>query len=329
MVSCSSSPAWNGIAFKDRLRGSAQLPFCARSVEILQINVGRRCNLSCRHCHLDAGPQRTESISWPILERCLKIARNPSITTIDITGGAPEMNPNLAAFIEKAAKLEKRLIVRSNLVILDEAPYRPLIDMYARFGVELVGSLPDLHAARADRQRGSGIFEREIAVLRELNSRGYGIEGHALKLDLVHNPVGAFLPGSQKTIEADYRQRLLSEFGIRFSTLFCITNNPVGRYLDFLVKSDNYEDYMCALVNAYNPCAAENAMCRSLVSVGWDGTLYDCDFNQALGLSVNHGAPDQVDRFDMEKLKNREIVIGNHCYACTAGAGSSCQGATQ
>jgi radical SAM/Cys-rich protein len=265
-------------------------------------------------------------MSWSVLKQCLEIARDPDIITIDITGGAPELNPNLSAFIEQAAQLDKRLIVRSNLVILDNAPYRQFIDLYARFRVEIVGSLPDVHAAKTDRQRGNGIFDREIAVLRELNSRGYGMENSPLKLDLVHTPVGAFLPGSQKTIEQDYRQKLLSEYGIRFSSLFCLTNNPIGRYREFLIQTDNYDDYMNALASAYNPCAAAHAMCRSLISVGWDGRLYDCDFNQALGHSVNNGVLDHIDHFDKEKLKQRILSVGNHCYACTAGAGSSCQG---
>jgi radical SAM/Cys-rich protein len=320
---------WSGTPFSERLRESGLHPLISRSIEVLQINVGLACNLSCKHCHLAAGPHRTESMSGPVMAKCLEIARNPSITTIDITGGAPELNPNLPRFLEQASRLNKRLIVRSNLVILDDSLYRQFIDLYARYGVEIVGSLPDLHAAKTDRQRGVGIFEREIAVLRELNSRGYGVDGSALKLDLVHNPVGAILPASQKTIERDYRSRLLSEYGIRFSSLFCLTNNPIGRYREFLLNSGNYEDYMCALAGAYNPCAAGNVMCRSLLSVGWDGRLYDCDFNQALGLSVNHGTPDHIDRFDMAALTQREIVVGNHCYACTAGAGSSCQGATQ
>jgi len=318
---------WTGAQFSERLRESGLLPLRARSVEILQINVGRRCNLSCRHCHLEAGPRRTESMPWPVLEKCLDIASDPSITAIDITGGAPELNPHLAAFIERAARLEKRIIVRSNLVILDKEPYRRFIDLYARCGVEVVGSLPDLHAAKTDRQRGPGVFERVIPALRELNSRGYGREGTGLSLDLAHNPVGAYLPGPQKVLEEEYRRRLLADYGVTFNTLFCLTNNPVGRFLDFLLKSDNYEGYLRDLVDAYNPGTAGNVMCRSLLSVAWDGSLYDCDFNQALGLTVDHGAPDHIDRFDFGKLRQREITVGNHCYACTAGAGSSCRGA--
>ena len=314
--------------FSERIRESGLPPLCATSIETVQINVGRRCNLSCRHCHLEAGPHRTETMRWPVFMRCLEIARDPAIATIDLTGGAPELNPHLAAFIELAAHLDKRIIVRSNLVILDEEPYRRFFDLYAQCGVEVVCSLPGLHAAKTDRQRGAGIFERVIAALRALNSRGYGVEGSGLSLHLAHNPVGAFLPGPQKVLEAEYRRRLLADYGITFTTLFCLTNAPAGRFLDFLVKSDNYEGYMRGLVDAYNPRTVENVMCRSLLSVAWDGSLYDCDFNQALGLTVNHGAPDHIDRFDFEKLRRREIMVGNHCYACTAGAGSSCRGVT-
>ena len=312
--------------FAERLKESGLAPLTARSVEILQINVGRRCNLACKHCHLEAGPNRTETMPRAVLERCLAIARNPAIAVIDITGGAPELNPDLAWFIERAAGLARRLIVRSNLVILLQEPYRSFVDVYCRNGVEVVGSLPDPHGARTDRQRGEGVFARDLAAIRRLNERGYAEEGSGLVLDLVHNPVGAYLPGSQQALEQEYKRRLWSEHGVRFNRLFCLTNNPSGRYLDYLVRSGNYADYMESLVNAYNPDAAGKVMCRTTLSVGWDGKLYDCDFNQALGLAVNHGAPDHLDGFDLQRLSTREIAVANHCYACTAGSGSSCQG---
>ncbi len=319
---------WEGPPFAHRLEQSNLTPFRARSIEILQVNVGRRCNLACKHCHLAAGPDRTESMSWKVLERCLEIARYPSITTIDITGGAPELHPDIDKFIALASRLGKRLIVRSNLVILDESPYARFIELYKKHGVELVGSLPDLHSDKNDRQRGKGAFSRAVAVLRKLNRCGYGVENSGLPLDLVHNPVGAFLPGAQQSMETEYRRKLLNEYDIQFSQLFCLANNPTGRYLDYLIHSDNYTDYMDELSNSFNAGAAKNAMCRLLLSVGWDGTLYDCDFNQALGCPVNHGAPAHIDGFNAAILENREIIVGNHCYACTAGAGSSCQGAT-
>jgi radical SAM/Cys-rich protein len=224
--------------------------------------------------------------------------------------------------------LDKRLIVRSNLVILLEDAYAGFIDVYAKNRVEVVTSLPDYHDDGTNRQRGSGAFTRIIQAMRLLNQKDYGREERSLVLNIMHNPVGAYLPGAQKALEAEYKKRLFTEHGVVFNRLFCITNMPVGRYLEYLLNSGNFEDYMAGLCEAYNPLAAENVMCRSTISVGWDGTLYDCDFNQMLGLRVNHGMPDMIMDFNIEKLRSRKIVIGNHCYGCTAGIGSSCQGAT-
>ena len=313
--------------FSERLKESGLFPLTATAIDVLQVNVGRQCNLSCKHCHMEAGPHRTEIMPRSVLGRCLEIARNRMITVIDITGGSPEMNPELPWFISEVAKLNKRLIVRSNLMILHDNAYASYIELYRRNNVEIVGSLPDPHGAKTDRQRGAGVFAREIEVIKLLNERGYGRDGSNLVLDLVHNPVGAFLPGSQKSLEEEYRRQLSAAYGICFNHLFSLTNNPSGRYLAYLIQSENYEEYMAALANAYNPAAACKVMCRSTLSVGWDGRLYDCDFNQALGLPVNHGAPDHIDRFNLARLSTREIVVANHCYACTAGAGSSCQGA--
>jgi radical SAM/Cys-rich protein len=312
--------------FSDQLKVSGLSPLKAVSVDILQVNVGRRCNLTCKHCHMEAGPHRAETMSRAVLEKCFRVAQNPAISVVDITGGAPELNPNLPWFITKVAKLGKRLIVRSNLVILLDQTYMPFIDIYCDGNVEIVGSLPDFRAAKTDRQRGDGVYKKEIEILKLLNKRGYGNHGSGRILDLVHNPVGAFLPGPQKALEVEYKRFLFAEYGIQFSRLFCIANNPSGRYLEYLKQTDNYDDYMQSLITAYNPAAAGKVMCRSTISVGWDGTLYDCDFNQALELPVNHGAPGHIDRFDIETLSRREIVVANHCYACTAGPGSSCQG---
>lgn len=312
--------------FSKRLKESGLFPLFATAIDVLQINVGRRCNLTCKHCHLDAGPHRTETMTRKVFERCLEIARTPTISVIDITGGAPELNPELAWFLREAAKLDKRLIVRSNLAVLNEETYASFIDVYSRNNVEIVGSLPDPHGTKTDRQRGTGIFERAIDVIRLLNERGYGMEGSRLVLDLVHNPVGAFRPGPQESLEKEYKRQLWADQGIRFNRLFTLTNNPCGRYLTYLIQSDNYAEYMTALANAFNPNAAGNVMCRTMLSVAWDGRLYDCDFNQALGLPVDHGAPDHIDRFDPALLSTREITVADHCYACTAGAGSSCQG---
>ncbi len=302
-------------------------PLYSDSIQILQLNVGRRCNLACKHCHVEAGPHRSELMERSIFEKCLQILMEHPIGTIDITGGAPEMNPHLAWFISEAANLGRRLLVRSNLNILLEDDYRHFLDLYADNKVEVVTSLPDYQALRTDRQRGKGVFDRIVQVMRKLNQRGYGLPDSGLVLDLVHNPVGAYLPGSQAALTHEYKQRLVDEHGVYFNQLFCLTNCPVGRYLEYLIRSENYEDYMIELISAFNLSAVDSVMCRMTLSVGWDGKLYDCDFNQMLAMPVDHGAPAHIDIFDFDQLKMRQIVIANHCYACTAGAGSSCQGA--
>jgi len=309
--------------FTEKLAG----PMLASGVEILQLNVGKRCNLSCRHCHVEAGNERKEMMSGDILKQCLEVIReNSGITTIDITGGAPEMNPSLKDFIKDAAKIGRRLMVRSNLAILADEDYADYAKIYADNGVEIVSSLPDCDEARADRQRGAGFFRKFIGVAERLNEMGYGMPGTGLLFNLVHNPVGAYLPASQKSIEEDYRISLKSYHGLDFNALYCINNMPVGRYLEFLIASGNYEDYMQVLLEAFNPAALDNVMCRTMVSVAWDGTLYDCDFNQMLGLPVCPEHSRHIGSFDMKLLGNRPVVLHNHCYGCTAGAGSSCQG---
>jgi radical SAM/Cys-rich protein len=315
-------------SFFEKIRENGKVPLAAKSIDILQINVGRVCNLACRHCHVHAGPDRKESMSRPVLEKCLEILEAFPISTIDITGGSPEMNPHFEWFVQEAAGLNRRLIVRSNLTLLSEGPYRRLPEIFARCRVEVVTSLPDYLETKSDRQRGAGVFYKVIEAMRELNRLWYGVEGSSLVLDIVHNPVGAYLPGSQAALEHEYRKRLLAEHDVRFNQLFCLTNLPVGRYLDYLLASGNFEDYLSTLCQSFNPIAVDNVMCRTTLSVGWDGSLYDCDFNQMLDLKVNHGVPEHIMDFDMQKLAHREIVINNHCYGCVAGAGSSCQGAT-
>jgi radical SAM/Cys-rich protein len=315
--------------FDQSLRASSLYPLKASGIDIFQVNVGKRCNLSCRHCHVEAGPGRHESMVRPVFEKCLAVFKKSSCSTIDITGGAPEMNPNLEWFLGELASLKRRVIVRSNLVILLEPEYRRFMEIYATHGVEVVGSLPFYEAGKSDRQRGGGGFLKSIEAIKGLNERAYARKGSGLVLDLVHNPVGAYLPGPQPVLEHEYRTRLKRDYGVSFNRLFCMTNCPVGRYLEYLTQSDNFEDYMAELASAYNAAAARQVMCRTTISVGWNGKLYDCDFNQMLGLAVNHGAPSHIDAFDFDRLNSREIVINNHCYACTAGSGSSCQGATQ
>ncbi len=301
-------------------------PLRASGVEILQINVGYRCNLECRHCHVQAGPQRSEAMTREVMEECLRVLRTTPLPTIDITGGSPELHPLFPWFVEECARLDRRLLVRSNGVLLLDEHCAPLLDLYMRSRVEIVLSLPHVDPQITDRQRGTGVFHRVIEAIRMLNARGYGIEGTGLPLTLVHNPAGAYLPGAQKALQSSYRAALRERYGISFTRLFSITNMPIGRYLEYLRRTDNYGDYMRTLIKAFNPESLKGLMCRSMVSVGWNGRLYDCDFNQMLGLPIDHGLPDHISGFDKERLVGREIVIGDHCYGCTAGSGSSCQG---
>ncbi len=313
--------------FDTALRESRLYPLSATGIDVFQINFGRRCNQACRHCHVEAGPDRVEMIEREILATCLGILGESAIPVVDLTGGAPELNPHFRWFVEELRGLDKHVIVRSNLSILFEPGQEHLAEFYAENGVEVVASLPYFLERNVDSQRGSGVFEKSIRALQKLNDLGYGGEDRAHILHLVYNPGGAFLPPSQSAIEADFHRELDRRYGIRFHHVFTIANMPLGRFLDFLVRSGNLDAYMQRLVSSYNPEAAAGVMCRHTVSVGWDGSLYDCDFNQMLGLRCNHGAPDHIDRFDLGGLESRRIVTGLHCYGCTAGAGSSCGGA--
>ncbi|MHC2990466.1 Fe-S oxidoreductase [Pontibacter sp. HJ8] len=317
-------------AFASRLREHGLFPLKPSGTTILQINVGKMCNQTCRHCHVDAGPDRKEIMTRETMQLCLDaLAQAPQLTTVDLTGGAPEMNPDFRWFVEQLHQLGRHVIVRCNLtIILANKKYHDLPRFFQEHGVQVVSSLPYFSASRTDAQRGDGVFEKSIWALQLLNEVGYGKAGSGLQLDLVYNPSGAFLPASQKSLEAEFKRRLLSGYGIEFNQLFCITNLPVSRYLDYLVESGNYSSYMEKLVNAFNPAAAANVMCRNTVSVGWDGYLYDCDFNQMLELKVQGSAPQHLRDFDLEQLDRRDIVLNQHCYGCTAGAGSSCGGET-
>lgn len=313
-------------AFIERLSDCGIFPLRAAGIDILQMNITRRCNLTCKHCHVQAGPQRTEMMNRQTMTHCIQAAGCNAISTIDITGGAPEMHPDLEWLIGELAGLKKRLIVRSNLVVMHEPPYHRYMDLFAAHKVELVGSLPDCNAERSDRQRGAGTFEAAVQVIRELNRRSYGMPDSGLMLHLVHNPVGAYLPGPQSALEAEYRRILRERHALHFNTLFCLVNNPIGRYADYLKRSGNWSDYMRILQCAFNIQTVSGLMCRTTLSVGWDGRLYDCDFNQMLDITVNSGAPEDIRDFDYGRLAEREIVVRSHCFACTAGAGSSCQG---
>jgi radical SAM/Cys-rich protein len=316
------------IPFQQKLTESNLYPLKPANLEIFQVNIGKMCNQTCTHCHVDAGPDRKEIMTRETMQQCLDaLQNNPTLTTIDLIGGAPEMNPNFRWFVEEIKKLDRHIIVRCNLtIILANKKYNDLPPFYKRHNVEVISSLPCYTQDNTDRQRGSGVFEQSIKALQMLNEVGYGKEGTGLTLNLVYNPAGAFLPPSQYALEREYKQALFDRYGVEFNSLFTITNLPISRFLDYLLQSGNYEAYMEKLVNAYNPVAAANIMCRSTISVGWDGYLYDCDFNQMLELKVNCSGT-HINDFNKDELSIRNIIVGQHCYGCTAGAGSSCGGA--
>ncbi|MGB8190733.1 MAG: arsenosugar biosynthesis radical SAM (seleno)protein ArsS [Chitinophagaceae bacterium] len=316
------------IPFQQKLQEAGLFPLTPREADILQVNIGKMCNQTCRHCHVDAGPDRKEIMTTDTMQQCIDVLNNnPQFKTVDITGGAPEMNPDFRWFIQEISKTGRHIIVRCNLtIILANKKYHDLPAFYKQHHVEIISSLPFYTQDRTDRQRGNGVFDDSIAALKMLNAVGYGVEGTGLILNLVYNPAGAFLPPSQQSLEREYKQALKQKFSIEFNNLYVITNMPISRYLDYLLVSGNYETYMEKLVNAYNPAAAANVMCRNTISVGWDGYLYDCDFNQMLELKVNCSG-NHISMYNNNELSARSIIIGQHCYGCTAGSGSSCGGA--
>jgi radical SAM/Cys-rich protein len=300
----------------------------AAGISVLQVNVGKLCNQTCKHCHVDAGPDRREVMSRTTAELCIAALSRTDIPTLDITGGAPELNPNFRWLVEQGRALGRQVMDRCNLTILLLPSQTGLSEFLAEHRVEIVASLPYFLAEQTDAQRGEGVFEKSVEALRRLNALGYGLSDSGLVLNLAYNAVGAFLPPAQKAIEADYRRELSRRYGVVFNSLYTITNMPISRFLEFLLRSGNYERYMDRLANAFNPAAVDALMCRRTLSVGWDGSLYDCDFNQMLNLGLTPGMPAHIRDFDVALLERRKIAIGQHCYGCTAGAGSSCGGAT-
>jgi radical SAM/Cys-rich protein len=300
----------------------------AGEIEIFQINVGKVCNQVCAHCHVDAGPDRTESMSRETAELCMAALAKTDIQRVDITGGAPELNPNFRWLVEQSRALNRHVMDRCNLTVLYVKGQEDLGEFLAQHKVEIICSLPYYQERETDRQRGTGVFQRSLEALKHLNSLGYGIPDSDLILNLVYNPVGAYLPGAQSSIENDFKRNLARKYGVQFHNLWTITNMPISRFLEFLLQSGNYEMYMEKLVNAFNPGAISGLMCRNTISIGWDGRLYDCDFNQMLDLQAGYEAPRHISEFDVSLLNRRRIVTARHCYGCTAGAGSSCGGAT-
>lgn len=315
--------------FSQSLDDQRHWPLRSHNIAVLQVNLGKLCNQTCAHCHVDAGPDRRESMSEAVAQACLRLLAATDIPTLDVTGGAPEMNRQFRPLVEGARRLGRRVIDRCNLTILVAPGYEDLPQFLADESVEIIASLPCYLEANVDKQRGDRVFQRSLAALRRLNELGYGLPDSPLSLTLVYNPVGASLPPDQQRLEADYRRELSARYGIEFTRLFTITNMPISRYLADLVDSGRFDEYMHQLVNAFNPATLDGLMCRSTLSVDWQGQLADCDFNQMLGLGLSGRLPRNILEVDFDNLSDlfrREIVVGRHCFGCTAGAGSSCGG---
>ena len=303
----------------------------ADGLEILQVNIGKMCNMTCRHCHVDAAPERREIMTRDTIDACLAALERSAIHTLDLTGGAPEMNPDFRYFVAEARRLGVHVIDRCNLTILLAPGYQDLPEFLAAHQVEVVASLPCYLEENTDRQRGPGAYRQSIEALRRLNALGYGqTTGDTSRLlTLVYNPIGPSLPPNQRQLEAQYREYLRREYAIEFNRLFTITNMPISRFLEDLLESQQVETYLQKLIDAFNPAAVAGVMCRTMISVGWDGQLYDCDFNQMLELATAAGQAQHIRDFDTRPLSRRPIVVGQHCFGCTAGCGSGCLGAIE
>jgi len=317
------------VNFREKLRQHGLGGLRRREVTTLQINVGKLCNQACHHCHVEAGPKRTEIMPAGVADRILALlAATPSIQTVDITGGAPELNENFRRLVSESRRMQKQVIDRCNLTVLFEPGLETLAEFLAANNVEITASLPCYTESNVDQQRGKGAFEKSIRALRLLNEIGYGQPGSGLALNLVYNPLGASLPPPQEKLEADYKSHLRESFGIEFNRLFTITNMPIKRFAEMLVREGKHESYMGLLANHFNPATVEHVMCRDLVSIGWDGKIYDCDFNQMLDLETPGGKNIwEIESFS--ELANSGIATDSHCFGCTAGAGSSCGGSLQ
>jgi radical SAM/Cys-rich protein len=326
VVNDPARPAAVSVGFAEKLAAHG-LSLRASRVETLQVNVGKLCNQACKHCHVDASPRRTEVMTRETVEQVLAAVRRFRIPTLDITGGAPELNPSFRRLVAEARGAGAHVLVRHNLTVMFEPGQGDLPEFFRELEVEVVSSLPYFLEQQTDAQRGPGVFEKSVEALRRLNAAGYGRGGGRLKLNLVYNPVGAFLPPAQAAIEKDFRRELAARYGVTFDRLYTITNMPIRRFLEYLRRSGNEARYMRKLVEAFNPATVEGLMCRTLVSVDWTGRLYDCDFNQMLELGVADALPQTIADFDPEAFAGRRVATGAHCFGCTAGAGSSCGGA--
>ncbi len=315
------------IGFEEKLTQIGRWPLKPAGIETLQVNVGKLCNQTCRHCHVDAGPTRKEVMTRATAEQVVDVLRRYDIPKVDITGGSPELNSNFEYLVREARTLGRHVMDRSNLTVFFVSGKEHLPEFLRDHGVEVIASMPCYLEKNVEAQRGKGVYGKSIEALQRLNRLGYGQPGSGLILNLVYNPIGPSLPPAQKELEDAYRQQLGDRFGITFNSLFTIANMPISRFLTDLVRHGNYDRYMELLVQKFNSGTLDGLMCRTLLSVGWDGRLYDCDFNQMLDMPVNHGSPQHIRDFDAFVLARREIRTGLHCFGCTAGSGSSCTGA--
>jgi len=309
--------------FKEKILTVRSEPLHASAIDILQVNLGYQCNMACKHCHVQAGPARKEMMDREKIDDVLRVLSENSARVLDITGGAPELNPEFRYLVEQARHIGCHVIARSNLTIFFASGMEDLFDFYSQNNIEIIASLPYHSEAEVDKVRGNGTFRMSISALQKLNSLGYGMDTPGKKLNLVYNPQGAFLPPSQVTLEDEYRRELKRRFDISFHSLYTFANMPIGRFREFLIRSGNFEKYIKKLIDAFNPETLSGIMCRHLVNVGWDGTLYDCDFNQMIGIRVLDGYPHTIRDFDHRLLAERQIAVDDHCYGCTAGQGST------
>jgi radical SAM/Cys-rich protein len=309
--------------FREKTHEVLGKPLGARGIEVLQVNLGYKCNMSCKHCHVAAGPARNEQMDSRTIEEVVSVLRKSGIAILDITGGAPELNPHFRFLVIEAKKMNVHVIVRTNLTIFFEDGMADLPEFFCDNSLEIIASLPYYLEGDVDRVRGEKTFQKSIRAMGKLNSLGYGIGLAEKKLNLVYNPAGAFLPPPQCSLEMEYRRQLVAQFGVSFDKLYTLANMPVGRFRDFLARANSLEKYIEKLSSSFNPGTLDGLMCRRLISVGWDGMLYDCDFNQSVGLNIDRNCSDTIEDFDYDNLANREIMTADHCYGCTAGRGST------